>query len=37
MDDCERTLVVFLSMHRSGSSLATQILHRMGMSLGPFS
>jgi hypothetical protein len=36
MDDGDRTLVVFLSMHRCGSSLTASILHRMGMSLGPF-
>ena len=36
MEDCKRTLAIFLSMHRCGSSLATQILHQMGMSLGPF-
>jgi hypothetical protein len=36
MEDRKRTLVVLLSMHRCGSSLATSILHRMGMSLGPF-
>ena len=31
-----KTLVVVLSMHRSGSSLTTDILQRLGMSLGPF-
>lgn len=31
-----RTLVVILSMHRSGSSLTTQVFQRLGMSLGPF-
>jgi hypothetical protein len=31
-----RTLVVVLSMHRSGSSVTTSILQRLGMSLGPF-
>lgn len=36
MDDCKRSLIILLSMHRCGSSLATSILHRMGMSLGPF-
>ena len=36
MEDRERTLVALLSMHRSGSSLTTQVLQRLGMSLGPF-
>ncbi len=36
MEDCARTLVVLLSMHRCGSSLTTQVLQRLGMSLGPF-
>lgn len=36
MEDRERTLVVLLSMHRSGSSVTTSILERLGMSLGPF-
>ncbi len=31
-----KTLIVFLCMHRSGSSLTTGVLHRLGMSLGPF-
>ena len=31
-----KTLVVVLSMHRSGSSLTTNVLQRLGMSLGPF-
>jgi hypothetical protein len=31
-----RTLVIVLSMHRSGSSLFTNILQAHGMSLGPF-
>jgi hypothetical protein len=31
-----RTLVVILSMHRSGSSVVTHLLQRLGMSLGPF-
>jgi hypothetical protein len=31
-----RTLVVALCMHRCGSSVTTSILHRLGMSLGPF-
>ena len=36
MDQTERSLVIVLSMHRSGSSLSTGILHALGMSLGPF-
>ena len=36
MEDSQRTLIVLLSMHRCGSSLTTGMLHRMGMSLGPF-
>jgi hypothetical protein len=36
MDDREHTLVILLSMHRCGSSLTTQVLQRLGMSLGPF-
>jgi hypothetical protein len=36
MEDRERTLVVFLSMHRCGSSLTASALQRLGMSLGPF-
>ncbi len=31
-----KTLIVVLSMHRSGSSLTANILQRLGMSLGPF-
>ncbi|HVW02010.1 MAG TPA: hypothetical protein VHB77_16775 [Planctomycetaceae bacterium] len=31
-----RTLVVVLALHRSGSSVTTQVLQRLGMSLGPF-
>ena len=31
-----RTLVVVFCMHRSGSSLVSNLLHRLGMSLGPF-
>ncbi len=31
-----KTLIVILSMHRSGSSLAAAALARLGMSLGPF-
>ena len=36
MDDCERTLVVFLSMHRCGSSFTTSTLQSLGMYMGPF-
>ncbi len=36
MDETERSLVIILSMHRSGSSLSTGILQSLGMSLGPF-
>jgi hypothetical protein len=36
MADHDRTLIVLLSMHRCGSSLTTQVLERLGMSLGPF-
>jgi hypothetical protein len=32
----QKTLVVILCMHRSGSSLAARLLQRLGMSLGPF-
>ena len=32
----ERTLVVVLALHRSGSSVTTRVLSRLGMSLGPF-
>ncbi len=32
----ERTLVVVLCMHRCGSSFMTNLLERLGMSLGPF-
>ena len=31
-----RTLVVVFCMHRSGSSLVSNLFHRLGMSLGPF-
>ena len=31
-----KTLVVLFCMHRSGSSFATRLLQRLGMSLGPF-
>jgi flagellar biosynthesis chaperone FliJ len=36
MDQTERSLVIILTMHRSGSSLSTGILQALGMSLGPF-
>jgi hypothetical protein len=36
MDATGRTLVILLSMHRSGSSLTASVLQRLGMSLGPF-
>ncbi len=36
MDVNGRTLVILLSMHRSGSSLTASVLQRLGMSLGPF-
>jgi hypothetical protein len=36
MEDTERTLIILLSMHRSGSSLTTNILQTQGMSLGPW-
>jgi hypothetical protein len=36
MSQVGRTLVIVLSMHRSGSSLFTNILREHGMSLGPF-
>jgi hypothetical protein len=32
----KRTLVVILTMHRSGSSVTANLLQRLGMSLGPF-
>jgi hypothetical protein len=32
----DRSLLIVLSMHRSGSSLSTGILQALGMSLGPF-
>jgi len=32
----DKTLIVVLSMHRSGSSLTANVLQRLGMSLGPF-
>ncbi len=36
IDRNARSLVIVLSMHRSGSSLSTGILQALGMSLGPF-
>jgi hypothetical protein len=36
MNEHKRTLVIILSMHRSGSSLTTNVLQAHGMSLGPF-
>jgi hypothetical protein len=36
MDYSSRTLVILLSMHRCGSSLTTNVLQRLGLSLGPF-
>ncbi|WP_165073524.1 hypothetical protein [Paludisphaera rhizosphaerae] len=36
MDGPNRKLVVALCMHRSGSSLTTNILEKLGMALGPF-
>ncbi len=36
MEEAERTLVVFLTMHRSGSSLTAGTFQRLGLSLGPF-
>lgn len=36
MEERKRTLVILLSMHRTGSSLTAHILQRLGMSLGPF-
>ena len=36
MGQTERSLIIILSMHRSGSSLTTGILQALGMSLGPF-
>ena len=32
----DRTLAVFLCMHRTGSSLTANMMQRLGMSLGPF-
>ncbi len=36
MEATTRTLVILLSMHRSGSSLTASVLQRLGLSLGPF-
>ncbi len=36
MGAVQPTLVILLSMHRSGSSLTASVLQRLGMSLGPF-
>ena len=36
MESITRTLVIILSMHRSGSSLTASVLQRLGLSLGPF-
>lgn len=36
MDGSNRKIVVALCMHRSGSSLTTNILEKLGMALGPF-
>jgi hypothetical protein len=36
MEVAPRTLVIFLTMHRSGSSLTAGTLGKLGMSLGPF-
>jgi len=36
IEQTERRVVIVLSMHRCGSSLTTNILQRLGMSLGPF-
>lgn len=36
MEGPNRELVALLTMHRSGSSLTTSILQKLGMSLGPF-
>ena len=34
MEDAERTLVILLSMHRSGSSLTANVFMEQGLSLG---
>jgi hypothetical protein len=36
MDDSQRTLVILLSMHRSGSSLTANVFMEQGLSLGPW-
>ena len=36
MEDTERTLVILLSMHRSGSSLTSNVFMEQGLSLGPW-
>ena len=36
MEEGRKTFVIMLCMHRSGSSASTRILHRLGMSLGPY-
>ena len=36
MSNDPRTVIVILGTHRSGSSLTARILHKLGMSLGPF-
>jgi hypothetical protein len=36
MEDAQRTLVIVLSMHRSGSSLTANALMEQGVSLGPW-
>src|SRR6266478_3721084 len=36
MEDTQRTLVILLSMHRSGSSLTSNVFMEQGLSLGPW-
>jgi hypothetical protein len=36
MEDTQRTLVILLSMHRSGSSLTSNVFMDQGLSLGPW-
>jgi hypothetical protein len=36
MEESKPALIVLLTMHRCGSSLATSLLQRLGMSLGPY-
>ena len=36
MEDTQRTLVILLSMHRSGSSLTANVFMEQGLSLGPW-